>query len=569
MARCFFLYELLCIPLAVALAFGSSMGHGFAPIDDQLLVTGNLAAHGPTMEHVKLAFTTYDPELYIPFTLLSYQFDYLISGLYPWMYHLTNLLLHSLNGIFVALIIAKLTRSNMTGILGGILFAIHPIQTEAVVWIAGRKDLLAATFFLASWLSWIGWRETKRMPLYVLCALLFVAALLSKVSVISLPLLLVITDILEKKREWKWNDLLVVIPHAVIACVFAVIAAAGKERLLQSQSIIEVVLVAFRSSATYVGKLFWPHPLALFYEWHEPVTVFSLSFALPIVFVILLLVGAYRLRKEFPLWTYAVAYFFVTLGPTFFGSRKAGLLFTAVERYAYLPSIGFALIISFFAIKLFQRQRMPVMTALAVIVLSSIATSYQQTHIWSDPKGLFEHALDVQPRSLIARIGLSDMLLGEGKVVESFDVLKGGLKYGKDVRLSLAAGRVYAKAGDIPSAREQFTEAISLDPTNPDPLFSIASLDEQEGEDDAALAGYLKAVELDSSYVSARNGIARISLKKNDPETAERELRTALEWNPSSAEAHRLMAELLTKQERTAEANTHQMLWEELQGFGS
>ena len=143
----------LKIPLFIILpflAFGASLFHGFAPVDDSFLIVENLAIRAINWENIYHFFSTYDPELYIPLVFLSFQFNYLIGELAPFNYHLTNILIHIINALLVARILTQLTDKKKLSIFAGLIFAAHPLNAEAVVWLAGRKDLLAGLFFFAS-----------------------------------------------------------------------------------------------------------------------------------------------------------------------------------------------------------------------------------------------------------------------------------------------------------------------------------------------------------------------------------------------------------------------------------
>jgi hypothetical protein len=122
------------------LIYGASLGNAFVRWDDGLLIYENPAIRGINFSNLKTIFTTYDPELYIPLTLLSYQFDFLVSGTNAAWYHLHSLVLHILNAVLVVGFIKLLTKNTWVSILTGILFLIHPLNTEAVAWASGRKD---------------------------------------------------------------------------------------------------------------------------------------------------------------------------------------------------------------------------------------------------------------------------------------------------------------------------------------------------------------------------------------------------------------------------------------------
>ncbi len=578
------LAALLSIPLAAYLAFGRSLILGFAPIDDILLVTQNLAAHGLSWEHLKLAFTTYDPELYIPLTLASFQVDFSLGGLMPHQFHLTNLLLHACNGVLAALLLRKLTGSRWGSVLGGLLFAVHPLQTEAVVWIAGRKDLLFALFALLSLLFWTdrerGWWRTA-------LSIGFLAlALLAKVTaVIVLPLWVLIDwfvgrqkrEKTEKrgKRWWqqKISDLsslfslsnlfslssLAPLSGLVLCTIFGLVSLGGKERVLGSQPVFEMLLTGFRSVWFYVTQFVAPVSLSISHEWAG-----GFSPTHPALWAGTLLTAgatwqAWRCRQRAPWVTFGWLFFLIALAPTFLGSRKGGMLLFAVDRYAYVPLLGLVFLAAETGRRAAERWSAGKIAAGAGLAVVGIAIllSRAQTRTWDSPEKIFEQALRVTPSSVGSRVSLASVILQKGDTEKAFVVLKEGLKYGKDKELNLLAGQIYAKAGDTASAREQFATVLNEDPKNPDALFALGSLDEQEQDHDAALEEYRKAVDADPSYVSARNGIARISLQRNDDATAEAELAAALHWNPSTGESHRLLGLHLEKKKDYAGAEDH------------
>jgi len=144
------------LPFLVALAiYAPSFRNGFAIIDDGLLIFENNLIRTISPRTLWVAFTSYDPELYIPLTLVSYQIDYLIGGYHPLIYHCTNALLHAGSALFISAIFSLLGVEKRMAILSGIVFALHPLHVEAVAWAAARKDLLSSFFFLGSLFAYI------------------------------------------------------------------------------------------------------------------------------------------------------------------------------------------------------------------------------------------------------------------------------------------------------------------------------------------------------------------------------------------------------------------------------
>ena len=172
-------HRLLPIGLIIVLTllvYGKSLGNAFVRWDDSMLIYENPIVREISWKSLKAAFTTYDPELYIPLTFLSYQIDYAIGGMHPFGFHLTNLVLHTLNAVLVFFLLQLLLSGNNpplplkgegrvrvagrgTAFLVALLWAIHPLNTEAVVWASARKDVLSTFFFLGSLCTYLKWRD--------------------------------------------------------------------------------------------------------------------------------------------------------------------------------------------------------------------------------------------------------------------------------------------------------------------------------------------------------------------------------------------------------------------------
>ena len=133
------------------LMYGFSLGNEFVRFDDGMLITENPAVRVINAASLKAIFTHFDPELYIPLTLMSYQLDFLLGGADPLMYHLTNLVLHIFNALLVSWLVYAISKGRPgVALLAGFLFLAHPLHTEAVAWASARKDVLSAFFFLSS-----------------------------------------------------------------------------------------------------------------------------------------------------------------------------------------------------------------------------------------------------------------------------------------------------------------------------------------------------------------------------------------------------------------------------------
>ncbi|MBI2636040.1 tetratricopeptide repeat protein [Candidatus Peregrinibacteria bacterium] len=522
-----------------------------------------------TAGNLKTVFTSYDPELYIPLTFVSYQINYMMAGLSPWIYHLTNILLHAGNALLVMWIALLLARMKcvaellVPAIFAGMLFAAHPLNTEAVAWLAGRKDLLSAMFFLSAWIGYIGYRRmagaARGSAAYWASVILFLFGLLSKVIALTLPAVLLLTDILIERRKWSWKILIDKIPYAALSGVFTLVAVLGKERIIAHHSITETALMAARSTAFYLQKFLMPVHLGVFYPYRGEINILLPAFLLPAVIIIALIAcAAFCLTRRMQWMTFGVAFFLTTLAPTFINFHKGSEMYFASDRYPYLPMVGLVFLLMMAAtqdvavLRLYNRFWMWVPGVGVIAVLTTL--SFFQTKIWDSPAALFGNTLKLYPESVAARDSLAAMDRQTGRYERAIKLLRDGLAYGDNLQLRMGLGTVYAKIGRVEDAADQFLQALKLEPGNPEPLVALGVLDEHNGKISDAMEKYRRAVEIDPSYVSARNKLGSLLLETGKTAEAEEQFRAALEWNPNTEGVLFNLSLILDSQRQTGEA---------------
>ena len=127
-------------------ALSPSLTAGFSNWDDQIMITQNTKIMSMSWESVKVWFTTFHERLYHPLVLMSYAVEYHFAKLDPRVYHATNLVLHLLNTLFVFWFVYLISKKNMIALITALLFGIHPMHVESVIWLPERKDVLYSFF---------------------------------------------------------------------------------------------------------------------------------------------------------------------------------------------------------------------------------------------------------------------------------------------------------------------------------------------------------------------------------------------------------------------------------------
>lgn len=553
------------------LAFGRSLTQDFAAIDDGFLIVENPIVHRMDATHLKLAFTTFDPELYIPATIVSFQANWWMGNGSPLPFHATNIVLHGINAVLVGLLLLGWTKNRSIALISAAVFAVHPLHTEAVVWAAGRKDLLCTMFFLLSYLSFRQSLERHRIAWLSLSMLAFVLALLSKVLAVTLPVIFLLDVLLLQKKQSMRLVTLALVPFIVLSAAFLFIATFGKGQILASESFWNVIVMAQKSVGFYIGKLLLPVGLSVLYPFEGTISLLKPEFFVPTLLNSSLLAVAWWGRKKRPLLTFAILFFFVTLLPTFFNFHKGGLLFFAVDRYAYIASIGFFLAVCSLGSKLVIALRIDpkiIHSAAAIIVTILAAISVHQSGFWNSPDALFGRSIALYPASPAPRMAFASVLRERNQLSEAFAILHEGARTSDHPGLNVEAGLIYAAAGQVSDAREQFAMALRKDLTLATAMYYLGFLDEHDGDETGAIGWYRKAIVSDPSYVTVHVHLARLLMTQKTSESlqeAKDQLLQAMHWNPVSVETMQALIDLETVRGNPAEVEQWKTRLQELQ----
>lgn len=561
--------------LATFFVYGSSLTHTFVRWDDGLLIYENPSIRSITPGSLKTIFTSYDPELYIPLTFFSYQIDYLLGGTNATIYHIQNLLWHTLNALLVAWLLLTLTRRGHSGqdrpwrgwtaLFGGLLFALHPLHTEAVAWASARKDVLSTFFLLLSLIAYLQYRSDGKSKTYYASLAAFSLGLLAKVTVITLPVLLFVFDIHER-RAWDRRMLREKLPYLALSGIFGVIAWMGKTGVLTASSPTEKLLMAPRSMMFYLEKIFAPSGLSVLYPFVGPVTLSRSDILIPLLlFILLLLITLVSLR-----WTrdvfFGIAFFLITVSPTLLNFAKGDFFYFASDRYAYVPSIGiFFLIILAFGHFCRARTR-PCIIAACFLLAALGVLSALQSRTWKDSTALFTQALKVSPDAYVAHVNLGNVQRysgDEAKAIASYNTAltimreKGrtgpGLNRSKSKTLSNLASAL-REQNDFAQARSTYEEALRFNPQNVYALLGLGVVAGQQGNNVTAERYYRQAILSAPDFAPAQLNLGALLVGLGRLEEGVTAYRAALDLNPFFPQAHYNLGVALTKLGRSDEA---------------
>lgn len=505
----------LSLILSATLYVRSIDGEWLISWDDRIYVTENPLIKKITIENIYNIFTSFHFTDYYPITLLSYMFDYYLWELNPVGYRITNILLHSLNGVLVFIIASRLLK----GIKGNymdtvsialttcLVFIVHPTAVESVIWVAERKNLLSMTFLLPAFLFYIRHKETSNIRLYFLSMLSFVLALLSKSSAIVLPLLLILYDIaflrpqIFTKRIWLEK-----IPFFGIGLLFSLITLYAQNRVgaihhYVGGSIWYQALVSIRVFAYYIWYSLFPINLSALYSMPfagyilEPHVLRSLLVLIAIFFYTL-----YAMRKS-PIIFFCIGWFFIPLLPV---SGVVPLANVMADRYLYISMTGFALFLSLgiytLANGIAEKLKSPASVIWIFLIPAVFITiefsrlTIVRTAVWQDEILLADDVLHKGPKAVGFYSELGQRYLDKGLYDQAFIVLSKALEMVDSQRNPKATasiryyrGVAFMGRGDHARAEREYEKAIKIYPGLPMPYFSLAVIYSNRDDKEKAL----------------------------------------------------------------------------------
>ncbi len=524
--------------------FGRALGSDFVFWDDTLLILDQPISHGLSIQHLAQAFTTYDPDLYVPLTFLSFQINYAIAGLHPSVYHLTNLLLHAGSAVLVGWIALQLSRRRFVAMTAALFFLVHPINVEAVAWASARKDVLSSFFFLLSLAQYLHWRDTGRSKNYAVSIIAFLCGLLSKASILPLPFILLLCGWYRTRRITR-GDIMGVLPYVGLSAVFGVIAMFGKAG--GQVSLVEKMFLGAESAFLSLLHLMLPLNLSILYPYAGPVSVLNPDLLLSAAGIAVISIAVILLRKKFPALLFGWFWFLLLLAPSFFTVEKGQDLVPEVyltsDRYVYLAAIGL-FFIDARILHEFRRRYRTVITGLVAIVLILLAAlSFHRSGAWVNTETLLLDALAKNPESAIAHNNLGAFYDAQGKSDDALREYQAAVSGGGTGDAWFNLGVTFMQRKQSVEAIGAFAKAVELRPHHLLAQLNLGALLTDAGNVTEGVEHLLKAQALDPGNVSIYLNLGIALEKGQNPSDAIRAYERALQLDSANAfAAERLQA---------------------------
>ena len=599
-----------CIAIVVFVAFLPALHGGFVSWDDDKNFTENPQYRGLGPAQLRWMWTTFHMGHYVPLSWMSLGGDYRIWGMNPAGYHLTNLLLHVASAVVVyflarrvlALAVAGeperlrpqrgpqrgpqrvrpyvdnsgpqrvrpyvdnsggVERVDIAAAFAALAFAAHPLRVESVAWVTERRDVLSGLFYFSSALAYVRSRaEEHGTRWYALSLALFIAALLSKATAMTLPAVLLILDVYPLRRVggetgW-WNAAarrvyVELAPFAALSAGAAVLSIVALHPPSQLGTGAKLAVSAY-SLMFYAWKTIAPTGLSPLYEMPQQVAPAAPRYLAGYFFTIGFAVIAWLARKRWPGVTAALLLFVVATLPMLGVVQNGPQI--AADRYTYYAAPALAILAAGALVTAMRgSSRALAVTAAGAIVLALSALTWTQTGVWHDSKTLWSRVLAVDSASSIAHSAMANVLYKEGRVQE-------GIEHSEQA-IAIAPG--YAEAhnglgvglqrqGDVAHAIEEYQKALLIKPRYDDAENDLGIALAQQGDPASAIEHYARALQINPNNSNAQVNWGNALVRLNRSDEAIEHYAAALRLQPSNAEAHHNWGVALAREGKYAEA---------------
>jgi Tfp pilus assembly protein PilF len=495
----------------------------FVNFDDPVYVIQNSHIQsGMTRDGLKWAFGTTYFGLWNPLVWLSFMLDYQLYGLNAGGYHLTNLVLHLLSALLLLWLLTRMTQAIGPSAFAAALFALHPMHTESVAWIAERKDVLSAFFWILTLCLYVWYIRKQVLGRYLAVLLCFACALMSKPMAVTLPVIMILMDYWPLKRfepqQGKINLLLEQLkektPFFIVSALLIVFTLTiPNERDLRNLPLGLSFANASVSAITYLAKTLWPHNMAVFYPFPDKIPLWQVSGA--VILLIFITTAVILMMKRRPYLFVGWFWYIITILPVIGIIHIAD--FAMADRYYYLPSIGIAVMLAW-GIPLFfpnraTRKKILFPAAIAFLAVMSVLT-WRQCGYWRDSKELWTHTLQVTEDNALAYNNLGYTLFTEGKVKESIEYYNKSISITQgDASAYNKRGMAYASLGQHQRSISDFNEAIRLKPNYAPAFYNRGNIYKDLGQYKQAIKDFDDTIRLSPYYTKTYNRRAAIYLK--------------------------------------------------------
>lgn len=552
----------LILFMAVISVYTPVRNFEFTLFDDNIYVYENrYVQSGITREGLQWAFGLEDASYstyWHPVTWLSHMIDAALFGVNkPGMHHVVNMIWHFINTVLLFTALRSFTGAPWKSALVALLFSLHPVNVNAVAWVAERKTLLSFFGGMLVLLAYGRYVRRRRFSDYMLTLFCFALSLMAKPALVCLPFVLLLLDYWPLARTAGLSDgsplyvrakhhavlVLEKIPLLILS-VAGILMAAGSMSVKQPLIGLDVVPGTLRwanmlvSYMRYISKFFFPVNLSVFYPFPSSVPMWKVFIA--IVFLLTTTAAAYALRKNRPYLIVGWLWFLGSLVPVS-GLLQSGLWPAMANRFAYFPYVGLLIMGIWGGADWGRLQKHPYLRAgTALLLLITLAGIGRQHCLhWRNSETLFRHAMEVTEEHSVIYNNLGIALLDQGRWKESiFYFCKALRMEPSDAGKYNNIGRALAEGGNIDQAIVYYRQALIYDPDSAKARTNLGSALMEQGSVKKGMAHLYRALSLDPDLFEAHYNLGVALFRQGKIVSAMKRYHKALDIHPGHLESN-------------------------------
>ena len=555
---------LVLVTLAV---YGQVVDHGFVNYDDNEYVYENPhVQQGLTGKGSGWAFTTTRTGNWHPVTWLSHMLDCELFGLTAGYHHLVNVFLHILNSVLLYLVLRCMTGEVWRSAMVAAMFALHPLHVESVAWVSERKDVLSTLFFMLTLWAYGRYAASPSWMRYGLVFVFLAWGLMAKPMLVTLPFVLLLLDFWPLGRLQPGGTLFRLVAEKIPLFVLAAassVATFVAQRQEGTMSLTYVVPFwdrianALVTYVAYMGKMFWPGHLAVFYPYRDTLPTGHWVGAALVLAGITVLVGwAGRRRRYLAVgWLWYLGTLVPVIGLVQVGAQSMA------DRYTYVPLIGLFVMVVWIlgdVAARWRRAHIAIAALAGAAILGCVGATWIQVGHWRNGITLFEHTLKVTRDNAVAHTNLGAALMEAGKEHEAIRQYREALRIDPaHANAHVNLGIVLMGQGEEEQAIAHYREAVRIRPGFAQAHDQLGIALAQRGEIDEAIAHYREAVRIHPEFAGAYSNLGAALMAKGNIDEAITPFRMAIQIDPESAQAYGNLATALMMKGKPDEGIAH------------
>jgi tetratricopeptide (TPR) repeat protein len=523
----------LILALVTFIVYYNSLSNGFVFDDDSVVLgdpTITSLSNIPNYFTGEMGFHKVIGRYYRPVVSATYAIDYSLWKFEPFGFHLTNVLIHIINVLLLFKLLTLMFEQSKSKfrdyaiMAGALVFALHPIHTEAVAWVSGRTDSLSCTFFFAAFIYYFKYTKLQSNRNLGLLLLYYLLALLSKEMAITLPVVIILYDIIVNRMNLSADlrqKTKVYVSLAVVSVLYLLLRwyvlkdvpergsyfyFYGKEYGTVFYTMLQTLPYYFKLAVFPIGMVYhYSGFLPFLSSPLEPGVIFA------ILFMAAIGVCSWYLYKRMPVVSYALLFFFITLSPVLNIIPTMNFM---GDRFLYIPSVFLSLIVIAVLIKYYTPKLSNVIYGLTGALLITFGyMTIDRNSDWKDNDTLFLSAEGIPGTVLYVNIG--NIYANKGQ----YDVAEKYYRKAIDMRIETVLGnnnlgKLFMIYGNNDSAYYYMHKAHTLDTLSPEPMHALATMYARSDNFTEAVSWLEKIQKVAPNYMNSAQMLQELKLRE-------------------------------------------------------